>query len=349
MVMEGAADGSGSTGTESGAGATGAAEGAASSGAGSAGAQGAAPAAGAATAQPGTAAAGAVGDGAAAAKYTPNFKYKVTAPQGGAAAKLEKEIPEWARPFITSQDLEKNVRELFEKSEGIDAVKQHRDQLVSENTAMREQWAPVVQQVQTLQGHLQRGDLDSFFEGCNLSEQQILKYALYRLQLRENPQAMQTHEQTRQLQLQNQAYQQQLQEVSSGYQNLAVQQRTMQLDSHLGRPEILPAAQSFDARVGRPGAFRDEVIKRGKLYASMGQDVAVEQVANEVLQLIGWSGQNNQAAQGAGATAMGAGAAGATAGQPAATLPSVKGRGTSPAKKVIKSTDQLRELARSRA
>lgn len=276
-------------------------------------------------------------------KYTPNFKYKVTAPQGAAAAKMEKEIPEWARPFITSQDLEKNVRELFEKSEGIDAVKQHRDQLVSENTAMREQWAPVIQNVQTVVGHLKRDDLDSFFESVNLPEEKILRYALYRLQLRENPQALQTHEQTRRLQLENQDLQTQLQHASSGSQNIAVQMRTMQLDSQLLRPEIQGAAQAFDTRIGRPGSFRDEVIKRGKLYASMGQDVTVEQATNEVLQLSGWNGQNPLSVQGAqDGQGMGGGQ------EPKPTFPSIKGRGTSPAKVMIKSTAQLRELYKTK-
>ena len=301
------------------------------------------PAAGSAAATSGADPAKAPGDGGAPPAYSPNYKYKVTAGQ----QKLEKEIPEWARPLVTSADAEKSVRELFEKSDGLDVVKQHRDLLVQENSQMREQWAPIVQNVRTVVGHLQRGDLDSFFEAVNLPEADILKYALYRLQLRENPEQMQTHDQMRQLQLQNQELQNRVQQYSGGYENLAVQQRTMQLDGHLARPEILGAVQAFDARMGTPGAFRNEVIRRGQMYAAAQQDVSVEQAANEVLQLIGWQGQNPPQA-----TVQNAGQAGASgAGTPQSqkpTFPNVRGKGTSPAKSVVRSTDDLRKLASAR-
>jgi hypothetical protein len=103
--------------------------------------------------------------------------------------------------------------------------------------------------------------------------------------------------------------------------------------------------------VGKPGAFRTEVIKRGKMYAAMEQDAPVEQVVSEVLQLIGWQGQSTQAQpnvqNGAGAAAAPAAGAGTpAAGQAKPTLPNVRGKGTSPAQKVFKSTEELRKHAR---
>lgn len=340
------ASGGGDTGATGGAGA---ADGGASVG-------GAAPTAGGATGGQGAAQAGSAEAAALAAAatgasavgaYAPNFKYKVTAPAAaGGASKLEKEIPEWAKPFLTSADLEKNVKELFEKSEGLEAVKQHRDLLTQENEQMRTQWAPIVQNVNALAGHLQRGDFDSFFESLNIPEQTILKYALYRLQLRENPQQMQSHEQMRTLQNQNLQLQQQLQTSNGGYENLAIQQRTMQLDMQLARPETLPVATAFDAKIGTPGAFRNECIRRGQMYAAQKVDASAEQVVSEVLQLLGWQGQVTLAppvAMGAGATA---GGAGGTAPKP--TFPSLQGKGTSPVQKAITSTAQLRELAKQK-
>jgi hypothetical protein len=327
MVVENAG-GAGNAATSGDTGGAGAATGAGGAGASSSEGAGATGGAGQATAlDPAAAGAGATGGegdaGKAPAAYAPNFKYKVL--------KEEKEIPEWARPFVTSADVEKNVRELFEKADGIEAVKTHRDQLVV--------------------GHLQRGDLDIFFEALNIPEATVLKYALYRLQLKENPQQFAAHEQMRQIQLQNLQLQQQLEQSNSGYTNIAVQTREMQLDTHLGRPELLTAVQSFDQRVGKPGAFRTEVIKRGKMYAAMEQDAPVEQVVSEVLQLIGWQGQSTQAQpnvqNGAGAAAAPAAGAGTpAAGQAKPTLPNVRGKGTSPAQKVFKSTEELRKHAR---
>jgi hypothetical protein len=336
-------------------GASGAAEGGASSGA----AEGAAAAGGAAE---GAAAGGKEGAGAAAAKaagdagtpgdaqaaaaaaaYKANLKYKVL--------KEEKDFPEWARPFVTSADLEKQFRDTFERADGLASVKEHRDVLVSENEAMREQWLPVVQATQTAMGHLKKGDLDSFFESVGITEANVLRYALHRLQLRENPAALQQHEQQRQLQLQNQQLQEQLQQAQSGYQNVAVQTREFQLETHLQRPENLSAVQAFDARVGKPGAFRAEVIRRGQAYAMQGIDAPVEQCVGEILQIIGWQGQTPQVPA-AGQNGQGA-AAGAGASENAQipqsqkpVLPHLKGKSASPVKKAPKSTAELRELGR---
>ena len=42
----------------------------------------------------------------------------------------------------------------------------------------------------------------------------------------------------------------------------------------------------FDSKVGRPGAFREEVIKRGQMYAAQGNDISVEQAVQEVTNLL---------------------------------------------------------------
>lgn len=284
-------------------------------------------------------------EGAAPPAYTPNYKYKVTAPvDGGQASRQEKEIPDWARPFVTTAEIEKNVKELFEKSEGIEAVKQHRDVLTQQNEQMVEQWQPIVQNAQTMVEHLRRGDMDSFFEMLNIPEQTVLKYALYRLQLRENPGQLQAHEQQRQLQNQNLQLQQQVQSYTSNFQEMAVQQRSSQLDQQLSRPEILQTVQAFESGLGTPGRFRQECIRRGQAYAAQGQDVSAEQVVGEVAQLLGWQGQNTQAAQVQAQGGQQQGVVGNTT--PKATFPSVKGKGTSPARRAITSTAQLRELAR---
>lgn len=340
MVVEGSGE-SGGTGGAASSGDVG------TSGGGETSASGASAAPGAAGGETQAAGAGAAAAGTPGAEgvpnpFTPNFKYKVL--------KEEKELPEWARPFVTSADLEKQFKDTFERADGIEAVKQHRDSLVQENTAMREEWAPVVQNTRAAMEFARKGDLDSFFEIAGIPEVAVLKYALHRLQLRENPAALQQHEQQRQQQLENLRLQQELEQTSAGYQNLAVQTREIQLDTHLSRPENLSAVQAFDARVGKPGAFKAEVIRRGQAYAAQGFDAPVEQLTTEILNLIGWQGQNPppvSGQNGLGATAPAAG----TEPPPAATgkpptLPHLRGRGTSPVKKAAKSTDELRELAR---
>lgn len=284
-------------------------------------------------------------EGAPPPTYTPNFKYK--------ALKEEKEIPDWARTIVTNADMEKRVKDLFTAADGLEPLKQHREQLIAEKKQIEEQWGPIIQNVQQAVGHLQRKDYDSFFESFGLSEKDILSYALHRIQLRDNPQQMQAAETARQLQLQNSQYEQQLQALSGGYEKMAVQQRSFELDTYLGRPELLSTVQAFDARVGKPGAFREEVIKRGKMYAVMQQDIPVETAVSEVLGLIGHGAGQNSQVQAISQNVTGGAAAGGQPGENGQNqgtkpvLPNIRGTGTSPAKKSFRSVAELREHARA--
>lgn len=343
MVVE-----NGATGGESGGQAAGGAESQAVGG----GAAGAAPqdtgAAGAAgQVLPG---AGQQAGGAAPAAYTPNFKYKVL--------KEEREIPEWARGIVKSADVEKQVRDLFERADGLESVKQHRDVLVQENQVFREQVLPFYQEAQQALNFARQGDLDSFFNTVGIPEVAILKYALHRLQLRDKPEALAAHNEMVGLRQQNLTLQQQVELAQQQARQVATAQKETELQTTLGRPEILSAVQAFDARMGKPGAFRAEVIRRAQMmHAATGQDPTAEQAVGEMLRLIGWNGGETPAAQAAqppaqnGAVNAGA-VAGGTAQAPGAgakpTLPNIRGRGTSPAKSVPKSVDELRKLAREK-
>jgi hypothetical protein len=130
-------------------------------------------------------------------------------------------------------------------------------------------------------------------------------------------------------------YEQANQELLNMYQTQQVQQRASELDSYLGRPEISQTASQFDARAGRPGAFRDEVVRRGQYYASIpnGKDISVEQAAKEVMMLVGTNYQSqdtqNPLPQQQGQESK-------------PVIPNIKGRSTSPAKRVVRSLDDLR-------
>lgn len=292
---------------------------------------------------------GAAGDGGAPPAYTPNFKYKVL--------KEEREIPEWARSIVTSQDAEKQVRDLFERADGLESVKQHRDLLVQENSQMREQWAPFVQNAQQALDCARKGDLDSFFNIVGIPEQAILKYALYRLQLRDKPEALAAHNELVGLRQQNMTLQQQVEAAQQQAQAIAIAQKQQELEVTLARPEIHAAAQAFDARFGKPGAFRAEVIRRAQMmHAMTGQDPSSEEAAMEMLRMIGWQGGGTSMTQppaqngagNAGVVAGGtAGASGGGGNKP--TLPNIRSKGGSPVKAAPKSTDDLRKLAREKA
>ena len=133
------------------------------------------------------------------------------------------------------------------------------------------------------------------------------------------------------------ALEMQNQQLTQNFQTFAVQQRENELTSILSRPDISEVVNSFDQRAGQPGAFRAEVIKRGQFYAyQSNQDVPPQQLVDELVSLVGMPQGTQQSAP--------------TQTQPQAqapkpVLPNVAGKGTSPVKRIAKSTDDLRQLA----
>jgi hypothetical protein len=272
--------------------------------------------------------------------YTPNFKFK--------AADKEQEFDDFVRNAVKTPEQEKKLRELYEKAYGLDHVKSEREKYRNDYKTINEQHSALNKGLDQLSSMLRNKDYHGFMEALKIPEQDILQYALSRVQYKEMP-----PEQRQQLDQQYQAQQrlayleQANQELVSGYQSQMVQQRTSELDGYIGRPEVSQVASAFDARVGRQGAFRDEVIRRGQYYASLpeSQDITVEQAVQEIMNLVG-----NISPQATPASAQAQVDGMQTAHeqqQSKPVIPNIKGRGTSPAKKVVRSMDDLRNIAKS--
>lgn len=273
--------------------------------------------------------------------YTPNFKFK--------AADKEHEFDEFIRGAVKNAEHEKKIRELYERSYGLDHVKGERDKFRNEFKGVNEQYGALNKGLDALSVMLRNKDYNGFFDSLKIPEQDVLQYALSRVKYMELP-----PEQRQQVDAQNEAQQrltyleQANQELIAGYQNQTVQQRTGELDTHLGRPEVSSIASAFDARIGRPGAFRDEVIRRGQYYASLpeSQDIPVEQAVREIMALVG--NVQPQATQAEAQEQVdGAQAQHEQQTQNKPVIPNIKSRGTSPAKKVIRSIEDVRNLSKT--
>lgn len=279
---------------------------------------------------------------AAAAKtvYTPNFKFKVL--------DKEQEIDEWLRPVIKDAETEKKVKELYEKAYGLDYVKKDRQSL-------REQYQTTAQEVQhhrnvvnNVNEMLAKKDYDNLFGNVlKIPEDDILRQAQKILQLREMPpeqrQAYESHLQAKQrlseLESQNQY-------LSQTYEQTAVHARTQELDWTLQRPEFSAVASQYDARLGE-GAFRQAVIERGKYHAlANGQDISPEQAVQEVLRFLGGPQAFQPSPQAPGVMQQ---SPQPVAPQRPPVITNIQGRGTSPAKKVVKSLDDLKKRAKELA
>lgn len=289
----------------------------------------------------------AAGGAAASPAYTPNFKFKVM--------DKELEIDPLFHALVKDAETEKKIREMHEKAFGLDSVKTDRQMLKQK---IDTHYAPLEQKFQettrslaVIDKMVEKGDYDNFFRVLEIPEQKILEWAVKKAQLMQLTPAEQA------------AYNQQVQERNNLYmteqQNALyqeqifqqqVQARTFELDQELSKPEVLKVVEAFDAQAGTPGSLKAEIIKRGQLYAYQGVDKPVAEVVKEILGFVGHvvpQAQPGQQQPGVGSTQQ----AGAATQQQAPqakppVIPNVGGQGTSPAKKKVRSLDELRELAK---
>lgn len=276
--------------------------------------------------------------------YTPNHKFKVL--------NEEKEFDDFVKEAIRDEESEKKIRELYEKSHGLDHVKAARERAEEKLQTQTQELEYYRGNVGKLQHFLGQGDLESFFEGCQIPEEQILRYALKRIELRENPALMAASEEARRARLQNFDSQGQLTRYQQQERQTAIQNRGNELDIALARPEVSQMANAFDTRLGRAGAFKQEVINRGVFYhKAHGVDKSVEEIVKEVVSLFG--GTPASALPGNGQNAPGQAQPRATSGSAAQakkpTIPHVSGTGASPARHVPKSIKELREIGQRKA
>jgi len=277
-----------------------------------------------------------------AAPYTPNFKFK--------AADKEQEFDDFVRGAIKSPEQEKKLRELYEKAYGLDHVKAERERFRTDYRNVNDQYSSLNKGLDHLSTMLKNKDYHGFFKALELPEQDVLQYALSRVQYKEMPPEQRQALDSQYEAQQKLAYLEQAnQELVTGYQSQMVQQRTSELDGYIGRPEVAQVASDFDARVGKPGAFRDEVIRRGQYYASLpeSQDITVEQAVREIMGLVGFN--NTQAQNGAQASEqnMEESTPAPTMQNQKPVIPNIKGRGTSPVKKVARSIEDLRNMSKN--
>lgn len=303
------------------------------------GTQTAAPAVDTSSPAPSAAPGGVVSDPAAPAAFSPNFKFKVL--------DKEHEIPEFLRGAMKDAATEKQLKELHEKAFGLDVVKPKYQETKKQLDQVRGDYDRTNQEITRLGGMIRKNDLDSFFKALNISEDQVLRYALERVQYRELPleqrmavdQQAQERQRLASLETQSQTFEQR-------YYAEATANKGLQLDGSLAKPEVKSIVDAFDARVGTPGAFRAEVIKRGQLaFYATGQDISVEQAMKEVMVLAGGNVQ-----PGGNPVAVPEASAGIPGATPAPAqppiIPNVAGRGASPAKRAITSISDIRQRAR---
>lgn len=285
------------------------------------------------------------GDEGGGTGYAPDYTFKVH--------DKELEFDEWLKPLVQDPETEGRVRDLLERAHGLDAVKQSRDRYAQGFQQLEQQHTQLVSQVQQAAGHVQKGDMQSFFEALQIPEDTVLRYALERIQLRNAaPEVRAAYEQQRATQQRLAMLESQNQHFQQTTAQQVQQHRHQELEIISARPEVSQAITSFDARVGKPGAFMEQVRRIGSYYwSTQGKDIGADAAVKEVMALIGATGQPPVA----NGIAPGAGGAAGKPGTPQngaqrvqakkPVIPNLAGSGHSPARKVPRSIADLRKKA----
>lgn len=273
--------------------------------------------------------------------YTPNFKYK--------AALQDKEVDAFWRPLMKDGESEKKVIEALQKLDGFDFVKDSRDKVQKQFESLQSDFSSQAEVVSRVESALQRKDLTSVFRQLGVTEQDIFSWTHQKLSMMElPPEQRKAFEEAENAKVQNFEMQEQMTQFQQMYEKQAVQTRTMQLDMMLSRPEVSQTANSWDERMGQMGAFRDLVIQEAQTaYYQTQTDLSAEQAVQRVMQKFGKVLQS-----GGGSQAIAAEISQAPQShqiqvpQAKPVIPNINGKGTAPIKKVPKSLDDLRKMAK---
>lgn len=267
--------------------------------------------------------------------WTPNWKFK--------AAGKEHEIPEFLRSVVKDADTEKQLKELHEKAYGLDLVKNNyqatQAQLQQFQKTVLPEYKNLKKTVDSVVMYRNNGDLDSVFESIGIPPNVVAQWMYKRLQLQElSPEQRSVYENEQNLRKQNYALQERVQNLSQGHEQNQLQTRAMELQSALAKPEAVAVAESYNSRMAQPDAFWNFVCQQADfMERTSGQRVSAEQAIQQSIKILGTSIVPGPAQAG--------NAAPANPNPP--VIPNIAGaRNTSPIKKMARSTDDLRKLAK---
>jgi hypothetical protein len=184
--------------------------------------------------------------------YKPNAKYKVLDEEHEFDPKLKKLLTKETEPII---------RELYEKAHGIESIKSSRTQAIQERDQVQGNYNNLIQEVGRVMNYRKAGDLQSFFESLQISDDEVAKYILEKVRVSQLPpdqQAVYTEREALRRRLNG--VEQNLHTMQTQGTSTAVQERLTALDTILGGEMMKRTVSEFDARNGN-GSFRTAVIQ----------------------------------------------------------------------------------------
>ena len=267
------------------------------------------------------------------AEFQPNYKFKVI--------DEEKEFDEFIKGSIKDEDSMKKVKELYEKAYGLDYVKPKYESTKQRLEQIEPQFNAISNDLKLVGQHLKNQDLGSFFKTFKLTDDQILKYALERVEFLEaTPDKQQQILDAQRFKSNNAHMSMENEQLKSYKQQHEDAMFKNEFDTALSFPTVSPIAQSFDARAGKPGAFAEAIAKYGASESRQaGRNLAVSEVVQQFIKTFGLTApQPSQAA----AYAQVPVGNGETA-ERKETLPKVPANGGSPVAAKVKTFEDLKK------
>lgn len=268
--------------------------------------------------------------------YVPNFKYR--------AAGVEKEVDPFFHGLIKDAESEKKVKDFFTKADAFEFVNGKNKEFEKNFGSLQSDYNQVSGVVSKFNGAVASDDLSSAFRLAGITKEKVFQWTQKQLQIMDMPpEQRQQHEQFEQATRQKSELEEKVQALEQKYQGQAVQARTMQLDSALSRPDVAKFADAWDRNTG-PGSFKNFVVEQAQqVYYTSQQDISPEQAVQLVMQRFGkLVNVGETAAQSSQVVAQAAGQQQTTP----PVIPNVPGKAASPIKKVPRSIDDLKKLAR---
>lgn len=208
------------------------------------------------------------------APYEANLTYR----HGG----KDFEVPEAFKSMITDEESNNMVLSLHEKAQGLDFMKNHREQIRNEFNSYKEQATPYLQKMEDVKHFKEQGDIQSALHVAGFSTDEIVGLAV---ELAEKQAAKdQGHHvpdfnpaesiKIREMQRENEMYKAQFAE-----------QQSMQAvnEFHQVAEQNAPMIQAYETQNGA-GSFQTMVAHYGMDQERNGRQLTISQATNEMIQ-----------------------------------------------------------------
>jgi hypothetical protein len=199
---------------------------------------------------------------------------------------------------VKDPEIEKKVRKLYEDAFGLEPLKAGREKHDQMYSQLETRYNEVSEAVTNVLQARDNKDIEQVLELIGIPQQEVAQWMLNKIK-RESlpPEEKQVYDGYDAARREKSGLERRLQAMEQTLQARDVQARTTELSTVLKSPEVAEAAKAYESRTGKPGAFKDLVIKIGRMeWASNKVDLTPEQAVQQAIEFVGTGQQSGQTA-----------------------------------------------------